>query len=327
VKQETFETHYRSRWNNLELALNAIEKMHGKSDKNREFASLPYLYRQVCRDLALARQRAYGATLISYLDALTLRGHQLLYGASAEATGHLGEFLLREFPRLVRAEWRYVLLATFLFVGPLLGMGLATYFHPETMYTLSSAEQIRDMEAMYEPGQDHVGRDREADSDFMMFGFYIYNNIGIGFQTFASGLLVGLGSVFYLVFNGLYIGGIAGYLTQLGYTETFYPFVAGHGSFELTAIVLSGAAGLRLGLALLAPGRYTRAEALRRAGRRAIKMVYGIIVMLVIAAFVEAFWSSNGALPAVTKYWVGLILWAFVLIYLSVAGRQKHATR
>ena len=69
----------------------------------------------------------------------------------------------------------------------------------------------------------------------MMFGYYIKNNIGISFRTFAGGMLFGLGSVFFLVYNGLAIGATAGHLTQAGFASTFYPFVAGHGSFELTA--------------------------------------------------------------------------------------------
>jgi len=73
--------------------------------------------------------------------------------------------------------------------------------------------------------------------------------VRIGFQTFAGGLLAGVGSVWFLAANGVVIGAVAGYLTEIGYSETFWSFVAGHSSLELLAIVLSGAAGLRLGLA------------------------------------------------------------------------------
>ena len=99
----------------------------------------------------------------------------------------------------------------------------------------------------------------------MMFGFYIRNNIGIAFQCFAGGIFAGLGSLFFLAFNGVAAGSPAGYLTARGHGETFYSFVVTHGAFELTAIVLAGAAGLRLGHALLVPGRHTRRAALERA--------------------------------------------------------------
>ena len=114
---------------------------------------------------------------------------------------------------------------------------------------------------MYDPANKRLGM-READTSLVMFGFYIWNNVRIGFQTFAGGLLAGVGSAWFLGANGVIIGAVAGYLTQVGYGETFWSFVAGHSSLELLAIVLSGAAGFRLGLAVIAPGNRSRKAAL-----------------------------------------------------------------
>ena len=125
-----------------------------------------------------------------------------------------------------------------------------------------------------------------------MFGHYIRNNIGISFQCFAGGLFGGIGSLFFLAYNGAFGGAVAGYLTARGLSSTFYSFVATHSSFELTAIVISGAAGLRLGQAFLSPGRSTRTQSLVIAARDSIVLVYGVMAMLLIAAAVEAFWSS-----------------------------------
>jgi uncharacterized membrane protein SpoIIM required for sporulation len=136
-------------------------------------------------------------------------------------------------------------------------------------------------------------------------------------------MLAGIGTLLVLFFNGLFIGGIAGHLTRLDYVDTFYPFVIGHGSFELTAIVFSGAAGLRLGYALIDPGPFSRLDALRLAGRDVVPMIYGIVFMLVIAAFLEAFWSSSTLLPVSTKYTVGALLWALVLVY-CFSGRRHE---
>jgi uncharacterized membrane protein SpoIIM required for sporulation len=158
-----------------------------------------------------------------------------------------------------------------------------------------------------------------------MFGYYIMHNIGIAFQTFASGLLFGVGSVFFLFFNGLMIGAIAGHLTQIGFGQTFWPFVIGHGAFELSAIALSGAAGLKLGWALIAPGRLTRGEALLQAARVSVQLIYGVIGFLLIAAFVEAYWSSMTWPAAWVKYSVGSALWGLVAAYLTLAGRESHA--
>jgi len=113
---------------------------------------------------------------------------------------------------------------------------------------------------------------------------------------------------------------VTGYVRQMGFGPQFFPFAIGHGAFELTAIVLAGAAGLRLGLALLAPGSLSRGRSLLLAGRTAIRILYGAAGMLVIAAFLEAFWSPMPQ-PAATKYGIGAILWLSVFVYLTFAGR------
>lgn len=155
-----------------------------------------------------------------------------------------------------------------------------------------------------------------------MFGFYIQHNIGISFQCFASGLFAGIGSLFFLAFNGAFLGGIAGYLTERGLSSTFYSFVVTHGAFELTAIVLSGAAGLRIGHALISPGRRSRREALVVAARDSIVIVYGVAGLLLIAAAVEAFWSSARWIPLSLKYGVAAACWIMVLGYLWRQGRH-----
>lgn len=188
--------------------------------------------------------------------------------------------------------------------------------------------QVRSIEVMYDPDSltHKIGREREADSDLYMFGFYIKNNTGIGFENFAGGILFGLGTLFYMIFNGLYIGAAAGHLTHLEFIDTFWGFVLGHGSFELTAIVLSGVAGLKLTAALIKPGRKSRIRALIDNGKIAVQIMYGAATMFIIAAFIEAFWSSM-VMPVMIKYIVAAILWSLVLAYFLFLGRQvRHAT-
>jgi uncharacterized membrane protein SpoIIM required for sporulation len=155
-----------------------------------------------------------------------------------------------------------------------------------------------------------------------MFGFYISHNVGIAFQCFAAGLFAGIGSIFFLIYNGAFGGAVGGYLTERGLSSTFYSFVVTHSAFELTAIVLSGAAGLRLGHALLSPGRLSRLQSLVLAARSCIVMVYGLTIMLIIAAAIEAFWSSASWMPPTVKYTAGAVCWLTVLAYLIFQGRR-----
>ena len=178
-----------------------------------------------------------------------------------------------------------------------------------------------------EPTSNTPGRDstHRADSRFGMFGFYVMNNVGIGFRSFAGGIFFGVGSALILAVNGLIIGATAGHLTRLGFGSTFWPFVVGHGALELTAIAICGAAGLLLGQALLAPGRQTRLAALRTRARSAIVLVLGAMAMLVLAAVIEAFWSPLPMVPTAVKVAFGTLWWILVALYFTKAGRGQAA--
>jgi len=321
VKQAAFEQAHTRDWELFEEML-ALPRRGARGAKPA--GDFPGLYRRICQHLALARDRAYAPELVDRLNALALKGHHRLYGTKGVSGNRLADFYLRQFPRCVRGERLLVATAIALFFGPLLAIGLAIQIDHEIAYYVLEPGQMAAFQEMYHPANPRPGF-READSNVMMFAFYIWNNVRIGFQTFASGLLFGLGTVFYLVFNGIQIGAVAGHLTQIGFGGPFWSFVSGHSAAELTAIVLSGAAGLRLGAALIAPGRLTRRAALRAAALSAVRLVYGAATLFTLAAFIEAFWSPIGALPATLKYAVGLAMWAALLAYLGLAGRDRAA--
>jgi uncharacterized membrane protein SpoIIM required for sporulation len=279
-------------------------------------------YRQCCEHLALARDRGYPVYMLERLERLTAEGHQLIYRRHDWGLSGLLGLVRSDFPRAVRAHWPQVLVAALLLYGPMMVMMVAVAHRPELVTTVMSPGEAADFEQMYSPAAESVGRPRSASTDVAMFGFYVRHNIGIAFQCFAGGVLFGIGSLWFLWQNGLLIGATAGYLVAKGLSGTFFPFVATHSAFELTAIVLAGAAGLRIGQALVAPGRQRRSQALAQAGRDTAPIVYGLVGMLAIAALLEAFWSSSAWLPATAKFGAAALCWVGVLSYLLRAGRQ-----
>jgi uncharacterized membrane protein SpoIIM required for sporulation len=326
MNQQQFEQKYHQAWSEFEDWLEWRENRQEKSAGSTvNPIDIPQRYRQLCHHLSLARERRYASILVERLHDLVLRGHQILYSSRSSWLAGLTRFLVFEFPAAVRSEARLFWLAAILFYGAGLFMYLAVLNAPDMVYTMMDPETANSIESMYNPENDKFGRERGSESDMAMFGHYIRNNISIAFQTFAGGLLFTLGSFFFLLFNGLFFGAVTAHLTHAGYTETFYSFVVGHGSFELTAIVISGAAGIRLGLALLMPGRRSRGNALRHAARISGKLVGGAAVMLVFAAFIEAFWSSTHFIPPMIKYFIGASLWIAVAAYLLLAGRRYAA--
>lgn len=287
---------------------------------------LPHAFRCLCHDLALSRDRQYSSVVQDRLRVLVLAVHQRIYGARKKEGLSVFKFALHGFPSLVRRERRAVTVSALLFTLPLAIMLIALQIYPDGVYLLIPPEHISNFEDMYSPTAGRLGQARAVSGEWEMWGYYIFNNIGLDFQCFAGGLAFGLGAIFFLIYNGLFIGTVAGHLTQIGYIQTFWSFVAGHSAFELTGAVLSGAAGLKLGHALIAPGLRTRRAALKENAAVAVKLLMGAATLTFLAAFIEAFWSAESAFPATLKYGIGIGLWAVTLAYLTFAGREHHAT-
>jgi uncharacterized membrane protein SpoIIM required for sporulation len=258
------------------------------------------------------------------LEALTARAHQRIYRRHDFGLGALRDLVLYDAPAAVRAlRWHLLVVGARVRAAGLV-VGVATWLDPHFVLTVVDAKQVRMFDGMYGPeAGEHLGR--TSGDDWQMFGFYIMHNVGISFQCFAAGLMLGVGSLVMVAYNGLLLGAIAGFLVTRGDSERFFSFVVTHSAFELTAIVLSGAAGLKLGHAVLAPGRLTRTQALMRAARETSPVVFCFFAMLIIAAALEAFWSSAGWIAPGVKYGVGGCCWALVFAYLGLQGRGHDA--
>lgn len=325
MKQQAFERTHEQEWRDFERVLQHLERNRRRAAEPVDTRGFPASYRRMCHHLSLAKERHYSARLVETLNDLVLRGHQQLYRRKPHLARMVREYLVAGFPALVRQQWGCCLAALALFYGSAAALWLLTLQFPELIHAVLDAGAVRQVEEMYRPDALHIGWVRDADSDFMMFGFYIQHNIGIGFRTFAGGVAYGIGSIGFLVYNGIVLGALSGHIMNIDYGARFFSFVAGHSSFELTAIVLSGAAGIRLGLALVSPGRLPRMQALRQAAGVAIRIMYGVMLMLVLAAFIEAFWSSSTAVASGIKYAVGAVLWLFIILYFTLMGRARGA--
>ena len=320
-----FEQTYQEEWAELESLLDSLLGRRSVSHQplsSISGARVAALYRRACEHLALARARSYPAYLVDRLERMTADGHQLIYHRREFGFGRVRNILAVDFPRAVRQQRSYVAVAAATFLLPTIVIALLVYSRPELILSVVSPETAASFEQMYSPNANSIGRTRTASTDWMMFGFYIRNNVGVAFQCFAGGLFAGLGALFFLAYNGSFAGALAGYLTERGLSSTFYSFVATHSAFEVTAIVLAGAAGLRIGHALLAPRRLTRLQSLVQATQDSAVVLYGVTAMLFVAAGIEAFWSSASWIAPTVKYSVAAACWVSVIAYLSLQGRR-----
>ena len=317
MRQEVFEHSRAQRWKRTETLLDGLEQGLGA-----EAAAFPSLYRTLCQDLALARERGFSGSLVERLNALALRGHEQLYGAERARIGPLLAALLASMPQAVRAHRGLLACAALVFTLGTAASAWHAYRDESFVYSVFDSEEVQNFEAMYGDDPEVADLVRETDTRAFMFGVYIQNNISIDFFTFALGLLLGVGSMFVLSANAVYIGAVAGHLFQRGSGHALGSFVVGHGAFELPALVVSAAAGFALGLAWIAPGQRGRLAALRHAARSAQPLIGLAASMTLIAAALEAFWSPL-ALAASLKYAVGAALWVFVLGGFFVLGQSR----
>lgn len=316
MRQIQFEAEHAELWREIDAILEG---------KSQQAEALPAYYRRLCQCLALALQRGYSPTLTDYLQRMAFDCHSRIYGSVVERPMRLRAWLNVDLPRRVRQEWRLLLVITLAFWGVAALCGLLVWWKPYLAYSFLGADELNNMHRMYQPGTIGTGRGG-ADGDLAMFGFYIWNNISIDFRTFAAGLFAGIPALLSVIFNGINGGVVAGWLSLDPVTRgTFWPFVVTHSSFEIYGLMLSGVAGMRLGLSLIKPGRLSRRHALFAAGRRMFPVIVGAALLTFIAAFFEAFWSANTAVPDVVKYAVAAVCWGTLTFYFIFAGRTASA--
>lgn len=308
----------RKNWQELEqLCVQLRHRRRGALGAAR-LSRFAALYRAACADLALADAYQLPPNTVQYLHRLVGRAHNQLYRARSFKYATWGKVLLQDAPQWIFND-RCVQVAFCLFWGVFIASAILAYSQamwPNYAEDVLGAPMIEKLESDFSNRID--GRNTEA--SVYMAAFYIQHNTGIGIKCFAYGLLV-IPGVFVTLFNAASLGASFGYMARPEVTEgvNFFNFVTAHGPFELTAIVLSAGAGLRLGMAWLAPGRLSRMASLRKTARDAMPLMGAAMCMFFFAALIEAFISPSG-LPFGFKATVAVISCGLLTFYFVVLG-------
>jgi uncharacterized membrane protein SpoIIM required for sporulation len=295
-----------------------------KPELKKDASSFVLKYREITQDLNTAKAYGFDPVIIDRLNTLVNEGNQILYARRNWSLKALAHFITRTFPKKVRSRWRGILAVSLLFYGFAAFFGFLCIRFPGISEELLSSYQISQIEEMYNPKSPTFLMPRDVSNDADMFGFYIYNNISIAFRTFACGILAGIGSLLILCFNAGFLGIVQGHLINVGYAKTLYSFIIAHSAFELTAIIFSAYAGLFLGYRFFVTGGLTRGASIKNAGKEVFPIIAGSTIMLVIAAVIEAFWSSKHQFPFMLRIITGACMWILVISYFLFAGTGKN---
>lgn len=321
MTQQSFESENRERWGATDSILTALEKGRHPPDTSR----LPAMFRQLCADASLAQHRMYGLRLTAELNERVIRCRNIISRKHESAGAAFTRLVLAGFPRAVRKHARLFWLAMALFWVPMISFTWAAYDDPRWIFSVLGPEEMSQLDEMYGFGNPDTLVRGKFDSDFAMFGFYIWNNVSIGLKVAGAGVVAMIGSMYEITRQGVMLGAMEGYVHYAGDTARFYYFTAGHTAFELIGIVICGMAGMMVGKAILQPRLLTRREALGRAGTEALPLVYGGVLLIIAAAFIEAFWSASAALPQL-KLTIGFLNALLLAAYLLYSGRDRRGS-
>jgi uncharacterized membrane protein SpoIIM required for sporulation len=306
-------------WKELNQLLTQAEKQGLRSLQANQVTQLTSLYRSVSADLARAQTRQIGNTLTQQLQQLTLRAYSQIYQKPRHQSWQaVLQFYRQGLPQAIRDNWAYLALSTGIFIlGGLIGWWFA-WDNPQFIGLLlppTSANAL--LRKVRDDGELWMGSILSGTDPTDAAGLMI-NNISVAFQATAGGMLFGIGTVFILFFNGLLIGSVAALVGQNNLAYPFWAFVFPHGSLELPAIFVAGAAGLLIGRALLFPAPYRRVDALKQYGLQAGKLTFAVIPMLIIAGVIEAFFSPSTVIPDPLKYLTGIVLFILLMSYIGL---------
>lgn len=275
-------------------------------------------YRRTAADLAFAQTHFGGSDTTVQLNRLIGQAHGELYGAAPRRAATLWRWIVRDYPRLLRANWRPIALAAALLFGAAALGYLLTYVNYPLARMFLPA-QFRDV--VTSAPKPTAESDRLLGTVAPLLGAFIgINNVYVALQAFAGGLTFGVLTAYSMFQNGAMLGVLWAMFAQAGLTLPFLALIVPHGALELSAIAIAGGAGMMLARALVFPGDVPRMTALRHASGQSARVVLGTVPMFVIAAFIEGFVTPRSFDPWL-KIGLGIAVFALLCVYVGLAGR------
>ena len=324
LRSDRFRLEREGDWKRLDAIVTRIEKGRLRRLSDDDVLALPVLYRTVASSLSIARETSLDAATLAYLESLTQRAWFQVYGPRASLLTWLRRFLGGGWSAAVRAMTLDVLVALALMMAGVVVGWLLVASDPEWYYSLVPG-QFADARV--------PGASREVlrgtlfgnggDDPLSAFAAYLFsNNAQVSILAFALGFAFGIPSLMLLVQNTATMGAMLWLYNGQGLLLDFSGWLAVHGTTELFAILLAGAAGLHIGRSMAFPGDKPLLQATAEAGRRASLVMAGVVLMLVVAAILESF-ARQLIDNTAGRFAVGLFMLAFWTTYFFAFRRDR----
>ena len=312
-------------WKQLETLLDTAEKKSPRALSDEELMALPVLYRGALSSLSVARETSLDLELVTYLEALCARAYFFVYGVRTSAGRRLRTFFAHDWPAAVRSLWRETLVSLLLtLVGVAVGfMLVSTESHWFGAFVPEGLAQGRDFSASAESLRETLYDSPDSNMLAPFATFLFTHNSQVAIFCFALGFAFGVPTAFLLIYNGGMLGAFFALFVSHGLGAELGGWLMVHGSTEMFAIVLAGAAGLRIGWGVVFPGDRSRLAAATRAGRCAGLAMAGVVVMLFVAGMLEGF-ARQLITSDLVRYGIGIGMLGLWLSYYYLPRRPAH---
>jgi uncharacterized membrane protein SpoIIM required for sporulation len=277
-------------WQRLEAIVTRMEKRSIRSLADEDLLELPALYRTTLSSLSVARDTSLDRSLITYLERLCTRAYFQIYGVQTPAWRQLAGFFARAWPDAVRSLWRETLFCVALTGGAAMLAYLLIRSDPGWFYSIipEGLAEGRDPSASAQFLRSTLYDKSHNDNGLTVFATFLFtHNSQIAIFAFALGFAFAVPSVLLILYNGLTLGAIYAVFAAKGLGPNLAGWLMIHGTTEMFAICISGAAGIRIGMAVAFPGSAARADAAVTAGRAAATAMAGTVIMLAVAGLLE----------------------------------------
>ena len=279
-------------------------------------------------DLAYSKTFFPNSNTSKYLNGLTASFHQKIYRNKKEKPARIISFWQYELPYLFK-QYHRQLLHSFLFFIVFTFLGVLSAKYDDSFVRLILSDGYVNMTNQNIEKGDPFGV-YKTQGEMNMFFQIAFNNIEVSFIAFVTGIFFSLGTVILLMRNGLMLGSFEYYFFSKGLGLQSIPVIFLHGTLEISAIVIAGCSGLVLGSSLLFPKTYSRWQSLVKGGRDGMKIVFGLIPVFLVAAFLESFVTRHSKMHLAMSYSIlvlslAFMVWYFIIYPIQLNNRVEKA--
>jgi uncharacterized membrane protein SpoIIM required for sporulation len=328
LRSDRFRLQREGEWKRLDRIVECLEKGRIRRISDADLLALPELYRQAASSLAVARETSLDAAALGYLESLVRRAWFQVYGPRTSFRSWLRRFVLGDWARAVRSIWQEIAIALGVMIAGTLAGWLLVARNSQWYYALIP----EGMAEGREPGASRtvLARTLEGTQNgqglSMLATFLFSHNSAVAIMAFGLGFAFGIPSLLLLIYTAASLGAMLWLFASAGLGWEFAAWISIHGTTELSAITLAGAAGLHIGRTMAFPGERSVLAAASASGKRAAQVMAGVVLMLAVAGLLEGY--ARQLLPSpITRALVGGAMLLAWVTYFTLGGRRRGTAR